>query len=289
MVGLLLGLLVTGIAGIAFHTAQQAYATTVDHVLLEARGQHALDLIARLIRQSGAPRGTAPATSAPPLAGRDDCGQPAIADLPTCGRRGLARSDALLLRFGADMDDVQPGPSKSIAPAQGSSASLMIDCGGYPLDPAQTIVNLLYIAAGTDGEPQLLCRYPSRRNGRPVESAWTSGALVRGVETLQFRYGVDLRGDRTIDYLRGTEIDAIGPSAWQKVRAVQVALVLRAQRPLAGAAAPTDGMSLPLFPDRPGDDSDVRFIVPARPTVLRRVFLTTVRLRNAGICEETLC
>ncbi len=52
-------------------------------------------------------------------------------------------------------------------------------------------MNLLYIGLGGDGVPQLLCRYP-RRQGRQMQAiTYTSGTLVRGVEAMQLRYGVD--------------------------------------------------------------------------------------------------
>lgn len=293
MVGLLLGLIVTAAAGAAFHGAQAAYGAAVEHMLLEQRGQFALDVLAQQIRHSGwnafpAAGGAPP----PPLIGHDDCGQPGIDDVPTCGRAGIGASDALLLRFAAPSE---PDPA-------------MTDCSGFPVASAptvgragalaaatapspQSVANLFYIAAGTDGEPQLLCRYRSRRAGELAGSGWTSGALVSGVETMQFRYGVDTGGDGKADaYLRADEVAALGRAAWGKVLAVQIALVLRSQRSLP-SAGPTSTRSLALLPPRFSGDSgaDIAFVPVTRPEAMRRVFATTVRLRNAPRCEETLC
>lgn len=179
----------------------------------------------------------------------------------------------------------------------------MTDCSGYALpaarigagadesDRAYAGANLLYIGNGADGEPQLLCRYASRRDGRVQAGSRTSGALVRGVETMQLRYGIDTDGDGKADaFLRAEEIRARGEAAWREVRIVQVALVLRGERPLpqAGAAA-----RLVLFPP-PGPGAgahadDLVFHPPPGSAVIRRVFSASVRLRNAQPCMETLC
>ncbi|MGT2494068.1 PilW family protein [Cupriavidus basilensis] len=75
---------------------------------------------------------------------------------------------------------------------------------------------------------------------------WTSGALVRGLETMQLRYGIDTDGDgKTDTFLRAEELRARGEAAWHEVRVVRVALVLRGERPLPRAAA---AAALVLFP-----------------------------------------
>lgn len=286
LVGLVLGLLVMGLAAVTFQALQAAYRLAVDRILLEERGQRALAAVAHLVRHAGWRPADAPALppGAPPvLSGRDDCGQPAIGQALSCGRRATGASDALMVRLSGS--------------AQGSDPTVpdgtMTDCGGYPLamqavDEAGAPVaghaaaNLLYLGVGNDGEPQLLCRYPSRRAGRALAGAWTSGALVRGVETLQFRYGVDRDGDGAVDdFLSAAEIED-GGAAWNQVRAVQVAMVLRGERPQAGAgpAAP-----LLLLPRRPQDvpaapGSDTVFLPADGHGLVRKVFAATFRLRN---------
>jgi type IV pilus assembly protein PilW len=271
---------------------QSAYGATVEHVLLEQRGQYALDAIAQQIRQSGwQPALSSNGTTPPALVGRDDCGQPSIEEWPSCGRGGIAHSDALLLRFGVRRAQGLPAGE----PSQPDRA--MVDCSGYAVMPggtatASTVANLFYIAEGVDGEPQLLCRYPNRREGDLTGSGWTSGALVPGVETLQFRYGVDTSGDGKPDaYLRATEVQALGPAAWRKVLAVQIALVLRGRATLLPAAIPGQVRPLPLLPSRGAGDTsdDISFVPTRQPAALRKVFSTTVRLRNPVPCEETLC
>ncbi|WP_441649654.1 PilW family protein [Cupriavidus sp. M-11] len=293
LVGLTLGLLVSALAMSALHMAQAAYRTAVDLVLLEERGQRALAIVTHLVHHAGWLPDAAPdpADAPPALSGRDDCGQPGIAAVPSCARSGVNGSDALLVRFSGSGRELQPTvPDRT-----------MVDCSGYAL-AAQSVgdaagaapatayagANLLYVAIGADGEPQLLCRYASRRGGQVQAGSWTSGALVRGVEAMQLRYGIDTSGDGKPDtFLRAEELNRRGTSAWRGVLAVQVALVLRGERPLPQAAG---GQRLVLFPPTPDvQGGDTVFQPPAGPGVMRRVFSASVRLRNAVPCAAAVC
>ncbi|WP_240072463.1 PilW family protein [Cupriavidus taiwanensis] len=296
MVGMTLGLIASAAAGAAFLNAHAAYLAATDRVLIEERGQRALAILSTLLRQSGWPgepesgmAGMA-GTALPVVSGADNCGQPAVAAVPACARAAVGQSDALLVRFS--------GSGLPTAPAQPDDT--MTDCSGYPVAASAagtagtgTIAgyvaeNLLYVAAGADGVPQLLCRYPARRNGLIDGSGWTSGALVRGVESLQLRYGLDLDQDgRPERFETASAIPAPADAAWQRVVAVQIAIAVRGDRP--GSATPvrssaTDTLSLPGTAA-----ADLPPAAPAQAGTARRVFAATVRLRNAPRCQETLC
>ncbi|WP_373378282.1 PilW family protein [Cupriavidus nantongensis] len=293
MVGMTLGLIASAAAGAAFLNAHAAYLAATDRMLIEERGQRALAILSTLLRQSGWPGEPASGmagSTLPAVSGADNCGQPAVAAVPACARAGVGQSDALLVRFS--------GSGLPTAPAQPDDT--MTDCSGYPVagSPAgaagtaasagYVAENLLYVAAGADGVPQLLCRYPARRNGLIDGSGWTSGALVRGVESLQLRYALDLDQDgRPERFETASAIPAAGDAAWQRLVAVQIALAVRGDRP--GSATPvrssaTDTLSLPGTAA-----ADLPPAAPARASTTRRVFAATVRLRNAPRCQETLC
>jgi type IV pilus assembly protein PilW len=294
MVGMTLGLIAAVAAGAIFLATHAAYLTTTDRVLIEERGQRALAILATLLRQSGWPgepaSGSAIAAlsaALPAVSGADNCGQPASAAVPACAKAAVGHSDAVLVRFS--------GSGLPAAPAQPDGT--MTDCSGYPVaarlggaDAAAGYVaeNLLYVAAGADGVPQLLCRYPARRNGLIEGSGWTSGALVRGVESLQVRYGLDMDQDgRPERFETASAIRALGDDAWQRVVAVQIAVAVRGDRP--GSARPVPGSGAD---PEPAPGTAVADLPPAAPTqaaTARRVFATTVRLRNAPRCQETLC
>lgn len=282
MVGLALGLVVVSVAGAAFLLCRAAYLATAERAMLEERGQRALSILSILIRQGGwlpDPAGNAPIQ--PAITGADDCGQPSMAVIPGCARPGIAGSDALLVRFNGS--------------GHARDASLpdqtMIDCSGYAVGAQgpdasagadYVAANLIYVGTAGDGEPQLLCRYPARRNGRIDGSGWTSGALVRGVESMQIRYGIGKRGGTQPDaFLRADQVSAMDEDAWHRVVAVQVALAFRLERrgatPAATQAAIDNAMA------------DVVDRLPGHGRDTWRIFATTLRLRNTPHCQETLC
>ncbi|MGN5480639.1 PilW family protein [Cupriavidus basilensis] len=289
MVGLTLGLIVTAVAGTALLLCRAAYLATAGRMLLEERGQRALNVLSTLVRQSGwvADADAAGKAPEPPaISGADDCGQPSMAAVPGCGKAGIAGSDALLVRFSGS------GQARDAAlPDQ-----TMIDCSGYAVaaqgaDPSAeasyVTSNLVYVAMASDGEPQLLCRYPARRNGRIDGSGWTSGALVRGVESMQIRYGIDTRGGRLPDtFLRADQVSAMGEDAWHRVLAVQVALAFRLERRGGAAAAAMPATGTEAHAGNAIADAIDR--LPGHGRYTWRIFATTIRLRNAR-CQETLC
>ncbi|ESH93040.1 membrane protein [Cupriavidus sp. HPC(L)] len=299
MVGLLLGTLATGAAAMVFLTMRSAYAIAAEQRELEQRGAALLDAIAALLRHAG--WHPDPTTALPaPLSGRDDCGQPRLGGTLACDKPGVAGSDALLIRFGGDHPAGDPAlPDRYLT-----------DCSGYPVPiaavPAETrpalsartadylTANLLYVADGADGEPQLLCRYPGRGDGGSgggsAGRTWSTGALARGVETLQLRYGIDRDGDGRVDaFLRASELGAAGPGAWCSVLAVQIALVLRTGVGTTAALPPP--LPLPLLPARMAGEQgdDIVFRPRSRPNASRRVFATTVWLRNAPFRAGSPC
>jgi type IV pilus assembly protein PilW len=290
LVGLILGLLVTAAAIAAFHATRTGYLTATDRILLEERGQRALMIVTSLLRHSGWPGEPVSATvdsALPAVSGADNCGQPAIGAVPSCGKPGIGRSDALLVRFS--------GSGLPAAPAQPDET--MADCSGYAVaarvagadaNGGYVATNLLYVAAGSDGVPQLLCRYPARRNGVIDGIGWTSGALVRGVESLQVRYGLDTDRDGRADrFETASAVQSLGEAAWHRVVAVQIAIAVRGDRPGSAAANPATGAD-PL--PTPGTAaSDLAPAATPQAGTARRVFATTVRLRNAPRCQETLC
>lgn len=287
MVGLALGLVVTAVAGTAFLLCRAAYLATAERALLEERGQRALSILSVLIRQGGwRPDPAARAPAAPAISGADDCGQPSMAAIPACAKSGIGGSDALLVRFSGS----------SHARERTMPDQTMIDCSGYAVaaqsldalaEAGYVAANLVYVAAASDGEPQLLCRYPARRNGRIDGSGWTSGAMVRGVESMQIRYAMESRSGRPSGtFLRADQVSAMGDDAWHRVVAVQVALALRLERrgaatagiPATTAYAYVDNAMADVIDRLAGHDRNAW-----------RIFATTIRLRNAPRCQETLC
>ncbi|WP_237380155.1 PilW family protein [Cupriavidus sp. SW-Y-13] len=295
MVGLALGMLVTVAVLLSFWAARDAYASVADSMEIEERGQRALAIIGHAVRQAGwipgqvafSPLHPAPV---PPIEGRDNCAMPSIDASLNCARAGVLRSDALLVRVS--------GSGRATDPTLPDGT--MSDCGGYALParafppdgaplPHHAATNLFYIGIASDGVPQLLCRYPSRQGTRVRATRYTAGTLVRGVETLQLRYGIDANGDGAVErFLSAQGVDALGAHTWHRVRAVQIAVVIRGERPTVLYAW---RQRLSLLPVAAGEDAvdDDAFTPKSKPALRRRTFVSTIRLRNPSHCMEGLC
>jgi type IV pilus assembly protein PilW len=103
----------------------------------------------------------------------------------------------------------------------------MLNCAGHSAKNAsapgnaEAIYNwsIFYIALDGSDEPELFCRYRAKNN------TFGADAIARGVESMQFLYGVDLNQDGLPDTFLNA--DAIAAPDWQKVIAVNIALSVR--------------------------------------------------------------
>ncbi len=295
LAGMLIGLLVLGIALQLVWVVRTRYQQLADEALINDRGTQALELMATALRQAGWVTDT-PASSLvrrwadmntlPPLMSADDCGGLALIDGLHCVSGGLSDSDALLVRFAGRSN--QPDGLQ----ADGS----VVDCSGYGVpertkgggDNPHAGFMLLYVGRAESGEPQLMCRTPSRRDGRQQRGRWTSRGMVPGVETVQLLYTLAATQASPPATLSAR---SLAPAQWRSVRAVHVAIVVRGERIHADAAGKPI-KTLVLFPDLPepvhAAPQDLHF----RPTEMARhraVFTTTVRLRNPMMCEADAC
>jgi len=149
--------------------------------------------------------------------------------------------------------------------------SVVYPVNGTEVFPMQTIV--YYIKLSSSGTTTSLYRriLDGRvdGSGNPVNQ---EDELIEGVENMQVRYGVDTtpEPDGLID---GDYLTANAVGDWSRVVAVRVSLVVKAPNAIDGnlaSALPTSGLV-----------NGVTIVYPtARPFFDRRVFTTTVALRN---------
>ncbi|MEF2250270.1 PilW family protein [Ralstonia solanacearum] len=295
LAGMLIGLLVLGIALQLVWVVRTRYQQLADEALIDDRGTQALELMATALRQAGWVTDT-PASSPvrrwadmntlPPLMGADDCGGLALIDGLHCTSGGLSDSDALLVRFAG----------RSSQPDGLQADGSVVDCSGYGVpertkdggDDPHTGFMLLYVGRAESGEPQLMCRTPSRRDGRQQRGRWTSRGMVPGVETVQLLYTLAATQASPPTTLSAR---SLAPAQWRSVRAVHVAIVVRGERIHADAAG-KPLKKLALFPDLPGPVNAAPLDLHFQPTEIARrraVFTTTVRLRNPMMCEADAC
>lgn len=178
---------------------------------------------------------------------------------------------------------------------QGSGASPgdgnMIDCLGRPQAEPDALVPRAYSIFevrrnSTTSEPELRCKYGSVSSG---VLSFTSEPLVRGVETLQFLYGVDTDNDSLADQWKNAE-EVDTANQWALVRSVRVGMVLRSPTSVGVVTSVSGTTTLnPLgvgFSQGTSDtfnstDSPLRIDTKNTDGRLRKVVTFTVNLRNA--------
>ncbi len=295
LVGMLIGLVVLGIALQLVWVIRVRYQQLADEAWIDDRGAQALEQITSALRQAGwvtdtpasSPARRWPGTDAlPPLVGADDCGGLALINGIHCASGGISDSDALLVRFAG-----RSGQPDGLQ-ADGS----VVDCSGYGVpermegggNAPHAGFMLFYVGRAESGEPQLMCRTPSRRDGRLQTGRWTSRGMVGSVEAMQLLYTLAATQTSPSTTLSAR---ALTPAQWRRVQAVHIAVVVRGERVHAHARS-TSVAALTLFPDLRGPigatPQDLHFR-PAETAHRRKVFTTTVRLRNPLACEADAC
>jgi type IV pilus assembly protein PilW len=233
LVGMLMGLIVLGIALQLVLFARARYQRIADEALIEDRGTQALELFTTAVQQAGwitdtpawSPMRRWPDAGAPPsLLGADNCGPPLSVDDLHCGRGVVGASDALLVRFSG---------RSSQADGRYADGTTVIDCSGYGVperiqgggdDPRAGFMLLYIYQASGSSEPQLMCR-SHRRDKKQLQPDFAPAlGMVRGVETLQLLYTVSGADGAPATIASARALDR---TQWHRVQAVHVALVVR--------------------------------------------------------------
>lgn len=294
MVALVLGLLVTLAAASLLVAAQSGYAAQDALAQVDDAGRFALDAVERAVRQGAWVEldrdEAAPSAAARParVKGLDNhvpaSGAAGIDDARAGGVNG---SDVLALRF----DGAGAGPD-----GDGS----VLSCAGFTVGAGSEGWSIFYVAPGLAGDAELRCKYRGEKN-------WRSEALVTGVDSFQVLYGLDT--DEPADglpnqYLAAGGIDALDAALaldgttpaerardlrrkthWKRIASVRVALLLHGG---PGGSARTP-LAYELFgpgysaADDPGTRIDEARLAPAQRWRERRLFSTTIAMRNAAL------
>lgn len=226
------------------------YLQAEQALLMDEQAAYVVELLEGLLQRAGhvdparASHGMAARPFDGALAGHDNAGwvlQPGGAG--RSGPNAWFGSDALAIRV-------------PVGDGQGAS------CGGLASGDG---LSLFDIATGVDGEPELRCRY---RSG----AYWSTQPIATGIAAMQLLYGLDSDQDGLPNgFLNATRIDALDagrdrgqPSAWTRVVAVRLALLLRSPQRLP--ALPSEGIDLfgARHADRHADeDAGVRIAAEA--------------------------
>ncbi len=285
MVSLVLSTLIV-LATTAFYVGSSTSRDSQDVAAqLQDSARFATDIITKTLEQAGYQNyvsgrallreAVAPADGEPDLRGYNnssagtDLNNGAHDCTGTCATNRVNNSDTLVVRFQGSSD------------ASGNADGSMIDCLGRPQAATTSTNDRLYSIFEvrlSSGEPELRCKY----NG---SSGFDSQVIVRGVETLQFMYGVDTDGDTFVDqWLTAKQVDnldADAVKAWGRVRSVRVGMVIRSAVRTNLATAVASYQPLGAAYTNGTADTGSTFSVTTDDGRLRRVVSFTVSLRNA--------
>ena len=304
MVSITLGLLVVMAATALLLSSKSGYTVQDDATRIQDTGRFAIENVTRAVRQAAyenwdreqAPILTVAAISAN-LNGLDahslKDNTPGIeSPVP----KSVNGSDVLVVRYfgvggGTNGDGTILNCAGFGVPAPASQESASDDRGW----------SIFYVAADKSGEPELRCKYRGK-------TAWTSDAIVRGVESFQLLYGVDTDADglpnqfltanaiQNLDAsltLAGAspeekELDQNKKTFWKKVVVVKVALLVRGSENVqSNVVNPQYNLFGVDYAEAHGAlDSGTRIVEKDLPAAtrnrLRKVFTVTIQLRNHG-------
>jgi type IV pilus assembly protein PilW len=291
MVALVISLLVL-VATVSFYLMTRSTYTTIDDSSnLEERGQFALGVITRALRQTAfSPPNTSGggmiqlAQSDPPMiSGVDGCDNPADVEslsqtvTASCKNTMVDKNnDALEVRFfgaGTAANPTVPDNSMVDCSGQGVASPTSID-----LAASQRGLSIFFVQTDSTG-PYLACKFRQRDSTGAATSTFATQQLVPGVESLQFLYGVSVDGDAVPDvFKRATDMST---TDWQNVYAVKVALVVRADN--ASADVGSGAQKFTLF-GKQYTYGDGTYQATANTQMARRLFTATVQTRNYMTC-----
>lgn len=252
------------------------YLEAEQALLMDEQANHVLDMMARLLQQAGHVDPTQAMVSRPArpfdgaLAGYDNALPAASASsaMPTSGAP-----------LGSDLLEIH---------LSGDAAGRTLDCTGLPVPHApadqRAGVSQLYVTLDRAGEPELRCR---TRAG----AHWSSQAIATGIAGFQLLYGLDSDGDGLPnDFVNASLLRTSNahqssgqPSAWTRVVAVHVAVLLRSVRqPVRSAQRMIDLFGTRYAELHESDDPGVR-LKPEQLEAYRRYrrYDAVIFLRNS--------
>lgn len=294
MIALALSLVILLVATSMFLSTSSLYRSQDEIGALQQGGRFAVELLARLIRQteyenwdkangniinSAAYFERSGSRLSPAIMGGNDVrpDADAPADFAQLKAGGINGSDLIRLQyFGASRPD-------DITKDDGS----ILDCGGngipgpIDIDEAENerAASVFYVEKDTQGEPNLYCAYRGK-------AGWATEPLVKGVESFQVLYGLDtgIQDSYPDRYVRADQIT--DDDMWRRVVAVKISLLIRSNRPVKVADF---SEQFNLFGDQypgtkdPGTIIKVASLPSSTQGRLRKVYSTTVFLRNQVI------
>lgn len=278
MIAMTLGMGVVLAATAMLTTAKSSYIVVNDNAQVQETARYAIDVLSRAIRQANYVPHDNPTFAAFQIAGLT----PGVTGLDNSrlsdNAAGLDAPQSNAANYGSDVLAIRYfGSGPHNRPDGG-----MVNCAGFavagPTDmssmetmEAERGWSIFYIAADGAAEPELRCKYIARGGN------WDSQAIARGVEAFQVLYGVSSSFDGPVtQYLNASQMTS---RQWRDVVAVRFALMIRGE---LNAGSETPGVVYNLFGPDYRNSADAGAVIDKvrQPRRLRKLFQTTVRLRN---------
>lgn len=251
MVALGIGMVVT-LAGMQlFLTNQKTFNINRASVDVAANGRLAIDQITRSLRRVGYFSMETGDTGIPTLAS-DTYSGAVISQNSATTNVGIGNSDRLVLQY------------RTIEPTEvDCEGTNVVSVGAY----GERITERYILASDTDNVPSLAC---------DGNDANTTGTIIaRGIESFQILLGVDGTSNRAVGvtrYMDVTTYAALVPRP--PIVAVRIGLLARSEQEIGNAPAVDTSMYVL-------QDEIKKTDLPPADRKLRRVFVSTVQLRNA--------
>lgn len=192
-------------------------------------------------------------------------------------------SDSLAIRFygsGADGRSGKPLADGTMRTCNGTAVAA--SSSGMPTTVGELGLSIFYIGTDDTNEPNLYCY------SDPGTATRDTNAIVRGVETMQIMYGVDLClplanpacvRDGVPD--RWVSAADVGDANWRFVKALRVGLVVRGAPGSAQVSSTAALSPLGAAFSNGNTEAGLSFTPPADGR-LRRTYVTTFLLRNSA-------
>lgn len=273
LIAMALGMGVALAATALLGAVKVSYLSVYDQTLMQDSGHYAIEVISQALRQAGFVPHDEVSWDAlelqqllPSVIGLDNSRlavtTPDISQ--AMNNQANHASDVLAVRF------------------LGSSVSPLFNCAGFAVKAvathpekrnqleAQRGWSIFFIAADSTGTPELRCKYTTQAGG------WNTTAIVRNVEAFHVLYEISDAADGQLTRLLPAR--ALSAQQWSKVVAVQFALLLRGEHLTTDGSDDTYRLFGPAYHD--SDDSVVTITAQGQRRKLRKIFRSTVQLRN---------
>ncbi len=258
LVALTLGLFVTATVLQIFLSSKRVYLTQEQNSGIQENGNFALEWLNKYIRITGY-------RNDPTIQNTYSFGNN---DINACGQAITLKEGQVIIGKDNVIDSVKGNYNSGciIFRYRGNVDGSITDCFGTPVNNnAETVINVFFLAFDQNiNDWALRCKSTTlSANGSTVRTA----TFVNNVQDMQILYGTST----------GTYLTAANVTDWTNVVSVKIALLLSSEN---NGVSVTNQHQTYTYPPWPLSSNQPPVMVTANDFRLRRIFTTTINLRN---------